>query len=241
MKHLQFDLMEKPGTALATTSGSRALAYSADPATADVVRQCERAIAWRPEHGAPQSHRVPTAPERSVLERRLDDLAAMRRPAYLDRAAEAAVSAAVAAMVARFTSVRPEDRAGVVALLSNDLAKLPAWAVEEACGKISRGEVAGISKTFVPQSPEVYALAKRELAVIQAEESRIRAVLALLPVAGPSDEERVRVSAKFDALRAQLRGDTTAAGETHEQWLTRHGVTQEQFDAIPDAPARAEA
>jgi hypothetical protein len=231
--------MKRPGTALSTTSGSRALAYSADPVTADVMRQCERAIAWRPEHGAPQSHRVPSASERAALERRLDVLAGMRRPAQLDATAEAAVSAAVAEMIARFGSaVRPEDRAGVVALLAIDLARLPAWAVEAACRKVNEGAVPDISRTFAPSSPQMFALAKAELNAVQAEEARIRAVLALQPVAAPSDEERARVSAKFDALRARLRGDTTPEGETHEQWLVRHGVTQEQFDALPDAPAR---
>lgn len=241
MKHLQLDLMKQPaGTALTTGNSVSISSYSADPITADVIRQCEGKIAWRPEHGAPHSHRLPSTSERAALERRLDQLAAMRRPAYMDREAQARVSAAIAEMVARF-AVRPEDRAGIVALLTNDLEKLPAWAVEIACGKASRGEIAGLSRTFVPSSPEMFSLAKAELGAVQAEEARIRGVMALQPVAGPSDEERARVGAKFDALRARLRGDSTPEGETQEQWLARHGVSQEQFDAIPDAPARVEA
>lgn len=202
------------------------------------MRQCERGITWRPaEGGPPETVRLPSLVERTMLDRRLADLAGLLRPAVHSRDDQIRVGAAIAEMLDGFSSLRNIDRRGLVAGFVTDLQSLPAWAVENACGKVRRGEVEGMSLDFAPSTPRLFALAKAELEPLSAENAKIGATLRLVAYKGPSEEERQRIGAKFTALADELRatGGEKPKAPSLNEFLAAHNVTREQWDALPDA------
>lgn len=172
-----------------------------------------------------------------MLERRRADLAGLLRPAMHSRDDQIRVGAAVAEMLDGFTSLRNIDRRGLVAGFVTDLQSLPVWAIENACGKVRRAEVPGMSLAFAPSTPEMFGLARAEIGPLKAEEAQINGTLRLVAYKGPTDEERARLAERFKDLAQTLRG--TAGDQPQapklEEFLSKHGVTRDQWDALPNA------
>lgn len=176
------------------------------------MRACERGVTWRPDDGAPpESVRLPTVLERQMLDRRRAELAQLLRPACHTREDQLRIGAAIAEMLDGFSSLRNVDRRGLVAGFVTDLQNLPAWAVENACGKVRRGEVEGLSLDFAPSSPRLFSLAAAELVPLKAEDFCIAATLRLVAYSGPTAEEQSRVAEKFRALAESLSVQTSKA------------------------------
>lgn len=163
-------------------------------------------MVWRPDDGAPaESVRLPTVAERQALERRQARLRILARGAGGSDTDKRRSAAAIAAMLAGFPSLRNGDTRGMVAGYVADLQSLPAWAIERACERVRRGEVAGLSLDFAPPSPRLYQIAAAELVPLRTEERQIAETLAMQPRGGIPSEERGRVGEKLNALRDHLR------------------------------------
>lgn len=244
MKHLQPNITKPTSQAATVASYSTGLTYTADPPTADIMRACERGISWRPDNGdPPQSLRVPSVLERQMLDRRRVVLDGMVRPSAHSREHQVRAGAAIAEMLDGYTSLRGIDRSGLVAGFVTDLQSLPAWAIELACGKVRRAEVDGLSLNFAPSTPQMFALVRKEIEPLREEERRIAAVLLLEPRREPDEAEQQRMAEKAQAWldRTDPTARQIAAGAVNrkppsiEELLTAHGVSREQWDALPDA------
>jgi hypothetical protein len=130
--------------------------------------------------------------DRAVLEARLAEL-----DQFGALAERKAIATAVASMLALFSAgrVSKDEAAMLVSGYVSVLEKLPAWAVQKACGELSRGEVPGVSPDFPPTAARVHVIAVQHAKPYWVERRRISAVLGARVVARtePTPEQIKRV------------------------------------------------
>lgn len=81
---------------------------------------------------------------------------------------------------------------------------MPAWAVDEACRAIVRGET-GLDGRFAPTPPQLAAATADRMRQLRADLRDLDTLLKVEVEADESPEAKARVAAGFDALRRELR------------------------------------
>jgi hypothetical protein len=82
---------------------------------------------------------------------------------------------------------------------------VPAWAIGEARARVLRGETA-LDMRFAPTPPQLAAVAKTLLEPHRRDLARLEIIArAAGEDAEPTDDEKARVTSKFDALRKEMR------------------------------------
>lgn len=140
--------------------------------------------------------RAPAGADREQLAARLSELDAANLPGNPQ-----AIARRVARLFLRFPSSRLTDAnsEATVAAYAADLSKFPLWAIDQAMLEaIQKGGA------FAPSSPDLRAMCERVMRRTAEEAADIRAVLTADVYREPSDEEREKIKAGFDALVADL-------------------------------------
>lgn len=118
---------------------------------------------------------------------------------------------------------------------------IPAWAVQEARLRVIRGEVSTLNPTFSPTPPEFAAAARRIMEPVRGDLARLQAIEAAAKDSDPSSEERGRVVAQMDALRAEMtRGPTQQENRAADEAALRKrlrdlGHPESALDEVPNA------
>lgn len=167
----------------------------------------DQLVVWRPTYGEPELGRALTAVETANLEARKAALEVALEP--FDDSEDGdrpRVESVLAAMLAGFLRNRQHSDVDILAMIASSrmaLHEFPAWAIEQACLRIARGQVPGIAK-WAPTDAEIAIecrsiVAKRRRALAKIN----KALTAVPPFVSEPVEKRVQVVEKcFAELRA---------------------------------------
>lgn len=149
---------------------------------------------------------LPTVEQRRTMQVRQEDLARALRPVRMNEQDRRKAGAAIASMLSAWIHTGRGDPKETVASFTAHLADLPLFAIEEACRKVSKGYVDGLSPDFPPSAARLHQLAMDACALLKQEMAQIHEVLAAKAYHEPSDAERERIAVGFRGLADELAG-----------------------------------
>lgn len=150
---------------------------------------------------------APTAEQREVLKIRGREIADGLKPADGNQA-RTVISALVNRLLVTYPQserVSEQDARAAIAGYVDALADLPLWAVNAACQGWIRGEADGDNR-FRPSAAELRTLAQRKLMPFRQEVEQIRRILTAQVYRDPTQEERDRVTARFQQILSETIG-----------------------------------
>lgn len=185
----------------------------------------QEVLTFETQDGKPVLHRKLTIEEREILNRRGRELGEHLQPAHHQK-----IRALVSQMLSGFNKAAGvEDAKAVVAQYIVVLQHLPAWAIERACLKFSRGEtidgIDGIERSIIqtrgPTTAQLYQVARKIAEEWFAELHNVRSALNGFVPKIISEEERAIVREKLEELAETMRANS-AEKETWrsgDSWL----------------------
>jgi len=180
-----------------------------------IIALVQDVLTFEKQDGKPVLHRKLTIEEREILNRRAQELGEHLKPAHHQR-----IRALVSQMLAGFNKgASAEDAKAIVSQYIVVLQHLPAWAIERACGKFSRGEsidgIDGVERSIVqtrgPTTAQLYQVARKIAEEWYGELHNVRNALNGFVPRIISEEERERVRQKLEEFADTLRADTERA------------------------------
>ena len=208
-------------TNLPATSSSFSVLY---PIKRDdsIIALVQEVLTFEMQDGKPVLHRKLTIEERERLNMRSRELAEHLKPAHHQK-----IRALVSQMLAGFNkgSTDVDDAKAIVAQYITVLQYLPAWAIERACAKFSRGEnidgIDGVERSIVmtkgPTTAQLYQVARKIAEEWYGELHNIRKALTGFVPRIISEEEREQVRDKLQDLSENLKANLASEAEPQPQ------------------------
>lgn len=191
-----------------------------------IIALVQELLTFETQDGKPILHRKLTNDERERLGRRAQELAK-----HLTAAHRATIKSLVMRLFAGFNKTGTvEEGEAVISQYIVVLQHLPAWAIERACGKFSRGEpiegIDGVERSIImtrgPTTAQLYQVARKIADEWFVELHNVRRALSGFVPRIISDEERERVRQKLaefaDALRADSEKAANEARRPGDPW-----------------------
>jgi hypothetical protein len=104
-------------------------------------------------------------------------------------------------------TISPEEAEATVRTFVEVMRGLPLWAIRDGFGKISRGEVEGVSLDYPPSAPRLRKVVTDEMIPIRADRSEVTRILAAreVPPENPEMAKRVEPLVKGGLNRMQQK------------------------------------
>jgi hypothetical protein len=209
----------------------------------DVDLNIPRAVltAWKPDGRPRPLQRVLTTGERGAVEARAAALELALAPFGQEQ--RATVEAAVGAMFNGFRAMRQQgDDIEYSALVTlGVLRDFPAWAIERACLKIARHEVE-LDARYAPNDGQIADVVREVLRPYRQAFEQASGLLRGSVEAEASIPQPRSQRPSYDELVQRCRADGLEIGragidpaKAAAEFRASHGVSQEDWDAIPDA------
>ena len=209
----------------------------------DVDHDIPRAVltAWKPDGRPRPLQRALTTGERGAVEARAAALELAMTP--FDHEKRATVEAAVGAMFNGFRAMRQQgddiEFSAIVTL--GVLRDFPAWAIERACLKIARHEV-GLDARYAPNDGQIADAVREVLRPYRRAFEQASGLLCGSVEAGAAIPQPRSLRPSYDELVDRCRADGLEIGrggvdpaKAAAEFHASHGVSQEEWDAMPDA------
>src|SRR5574343_722745 len=110
---------------------------------------------------------APTVEHRNLMRARYDDTTRALRPARMNDQDKRKAGAAIASMLSAWMHMGRNNPAETVASYTAHLADMPLFAIEDACRKVAKGYVDGLSPDFPPSAARLHQLALEACALLK--------------------------------------------------------------------------
>ena len=186
-----------------------------------IIALVQEVLTFEMQDGKPVLHRKLTIEERERLNMRSRELADHLKPAHRQK-----IKSLVMQMFAGFNKGGTiEEGEGVISQYIVVLQYLPAWAIERACAKFSRGEniegIDGVERSIVmtrgPTTAQLYQVARKIAEEWYGELHNIRKALTGFVPRIISEEEREQVRDKLQDLSENLKANLASEAEPQPQ------------------------
>lgn len=147
---------------------------------------------------------VPTTEHRQAMSVRLDDVRRALRPVHMGDADKRAAAKAITQLLTAWVHAGRGDIRDTVTAYTAHLSDLPLFAIEDACRRVAKGYVDGLSPDFPPSAARLHQLGMEACALLKQEMAQIHEVLNAKAYHEPSADERERIAAGFQQLSAEL-------------------------------------
>lgn len=114
------------------------------------------------------------------------------------------IGARVARMFLRFPNTAAKGSPDMVAAYTMDLERFPLWAIDRGIASIIHGHALK-STEYAPSSLDVQKAVRDAMAPVQDELTALTEILDAKVYVDPGEDERKRVSGKFDALLGEMK------------------------------------
>lgn len=195
---------------------------------------------WTPQNGQRALCRELTVEERAICEYRAREFKLGLLPFTADQ--RNAVDSALSRMLGGFN--RHLDVGSFVEVMLDLLREFPAWAILDGCTKITHDQH-GLNPPFNPNfGPTDNQVCQVVAGVVAPYRQKLARVQNLLSAPVEEKSEDIAPRQTWEEAKAELRqrgmefGDEPKSVETAETIMKRHGISQEQWDAIPDLPKK---
>jgi len=165
---------------------------------------------------------LPTVEQRRSMQVRFDDTARALRPVRMSEQDKRTAGAAIASMLTAWIYSGKGDPRDTIAGYVTHLSDLPLFAIEDACRKVAKGYVDGLSPDFPPSAARLHQLAIDACAALKKEMAEIHEVLTAKLHHEPNDDERGRIAVGFQKLSEDLAESDDAAPKASREHAAKH-------------------
>jgi hypothetical protein len=188
--------------------------------------------------------RLPTAPERSKLQRRLQDIARTLRPIEGTMTDLDAAARALGTMFNSMPSMRNANATDTINAFLLHLKEFPLFALERACHDVASNKVKGLDPDFPPTSARIAEVAQNYTSQAAVEKLRYERVTGatkknLLPPP-VSEEDAEKMRGLLSGLAAQMQAKTDALLSEEQEARKRRTLEANQREIERAYAARGE-
>lgn len=159
-----------------------------------------------------------SAEHKRSMQVRFDETSRALRPVRMSDQDKRTAGAAIASMLTAWIYSGKGDSRETIAGYVTHLSDLPLFAIEDACRKVAKGYVDGLSPDFPPSAARLHQLAMEACAALKKEMAEIHEVLTAKAHVEPTEAERDRIALGFQKLSEELAAsDTMSARPNREQ------------------------
>jgi hypothetical protein len=147
---------------------------------------------------------LPTAEHTRSMRVRFDATGRALRPVRMNDQDKRTAGSAIASMLTAWIYSGKGDPRDTIAGYITHLSDMPLFAIEDACRKVAKGYVDGLSPDFPPSAARLHQLAMDACAELKKEMADLHEVLTAKAHHEPTDEERSRIAIGFKRLAEDL-------------------------------------